>query len=71
MRKNDSYDGTGSGTISRYRSPVTPKGPSMKDGSKRGRKAAPKDYGSAASVKQSNSRTFSKGGKNPCKPSKK
>ena len=65
------YEGEGSGALSRYRSNPEVKGPSMKDGSKRGRKEAPKDYGKSASVKQSESRSFQKGGKNPCKASKK
>lgn len=63
MKTKYAYEGQGSGTLSRYRAPTTIEGPTMKDGSKRGRKAAPKDYGKSASVKQSESRSFQKGGK--------
>jgi hypothetical protein len=69
---NDADAGTGSGTISRYRSPVVPEGPSMKDGSTRGRKPAKNTYGKSANVKSSEAKSFSKGGgKNPCKAAKK
>lgn len=67
MKTKYAYEGEGSGTLSRYRSNPTIEGPDMKDGSKRGRKAAPKDYGKSASVKQSESRSFQKGGKKSAK----
>ena len=61
------YEGEGSGTLSRYRSNPTVKGPTMKDGSHRGRKPAKKEYKGSANVKQSESRSFQKGGKKSSK----
>lgn len=63
MPRNDSYAGTGSGTLSRYRAPVTLEDKNMKDGSARGRKPAKSKYGGSANVKQSDSRSFQKKGK--------